>query len=170
MSKTLKIFAYGSLLYKESLLKTVPSARNIFPCKLYGFVRVFNFPSFDRLCEKTSIPCAVLNVEKSEWNQFINGICFEMDENCFEDLKYRERGYEIVQVEIKDYYDETKVSKAYFFRALHFEAHNYQSQSEKQKEYLNWCINGCSEFGEQFVEEFKKTTFIGKKTLEELGI
>ena len=68
----------------------------------------------------------------------------------------------------KNFYDETKTHKAYFFRILHFEDYPYQENSQKQRGYLEVCYNGCKELGDDFLEEFKNTTFIGRKTLKEL--
>lgn len=168
MTKKIKIFGYGSLINKASLRKTVPHAKNIKPAKLYGFVRVFNFSSSTRFSEIDGIPCAVLNAEKSEWNQYINGIIFELNEKFLNELLERENGYEMVQVEVEEY--EGKKHLAYFFRGLHFEAHPYQENSKKQKEYLEICYKGCRDFGEEFLKDFKNTTFIGKRTLKELNL
>jgi cation transport regulator ChaC len=170
METNFKIFAYGSLLFKESLLKTVPTAQNIFPCKLYGFVRNFNFPSPYRMSEIDGIPCAVLNIEETDTNKSINGICFDLNSENFEELKFRERGYELIEVKVKDYYDEFKITKAYLFKASNYESHTYQINSKKQKEYLDWCYLGCNEFGNLFLKEFKETTFIDNKSLDELNL
>ena len=165
--KPVRIFGYGSLLSENSLRGTVPSARNIKPVRLYGFVRVFNFPGSTRVCEQSGVPIAVLNVEKSEWNQCINGIVFEMDEEDLDKLITREQGYELVQVEVEDYHNKNNKMKAHFFRTPHYEAYPYQFESEEQRCYLDLCFEGCEVFGEEFLEEFVKTTYIDDKTMDE---
>ena len=169
MQKTIKVFGYGSLINQDSLKQTSPNSKILYPALLYGFTRVFNVPSPSRFCEKTGDPCAVLNVEKSEWNEYINGVCIEVPFEEFEQLFEREEGYELVQVDINHFNDE-KQERAYMYRALHFEAHDFQIQSNQQLEYVKICEEGCREFGNEFLQEFKKTTFIGDKTLFEIDL
>ncbi len=157
----IKIFGYGSLINEESLKKTCPSAEILFPAKLYGFIRVFNVKS------QTREDACVLNIEKSEWNQYINGVCFEMCDKYFEELLKREKEYELVQIEIENLEDKS-CHKAFVFRIPHFETYDFQFESLNQKEYVDICLNGCKNFGEEFLKEFKETTFIGDKTLKEL--
>ena len=162
MTENIRIFVYDLQINKNHLKKSIPNAKNIEPSILYGFIRVFNIPS------ASNSPIAILNAEKSEWNQRINGITFKIPRKNFEELKYTRKEYEMVQVEIKNFCDETKTHKAYFFRMLHYEAYPYQENSQKQREYLKMCYNGCKEFGDDFLEEFKNTTYIGRKTLKDL--
>ena len=162
MAENIRVFSYDTLINKNLLKKTIPTAKDIEPAILYGFVRVFNIPS------ASNPPIAILNAEKSEWNQRINGITFKIPKKNFEELKYTRKEYEMVQVEIKDFCDETETHKAYFFRMLHYEAYPYQENSQTQREYLKMCYDGCRNFGNDFIEEFKNTTFIGRKTLKEL--
>ncbi len=164
--KSIKIFAYGSLMYKDSLLSTAPSARNIKPVKLFGFVRVFNFPSHSRLSELDQTPCAVLNIDKSDLDHELNGIVFEVSHLDFEDILEREKGYELVRIEVEDFYNSNSKFFAFMFRAKHFDAHNFQHNSKKQYEYLNWCLNAAKEHGEDFFNNFIESTYLGDLTLK----
>lgn len=164
--KTIKIFGYGSLINEYSLRRTVPNAYNIFPCRVKGFVRVFNLPTKRRRCVVHGIPIAVLNIEKSEWNQMINGVCFEMDLTHFEDLKQRESSYELIEIEVEDY--QGGFHKAFTFRALHFEAYDFVFDSPTQMDYYNLCLEGAKYFGDEFLKEYLETTFIGEETLSKL--
>lgn len=166
MDKKIKIFGFGSLLSEQSLLGTVPSAVNIIPCKLYGFIRIFNAKS-SRYCNSSGKYAAALNIEKSEYNQYLNGICFEMSLEELSFLKQREQGYEIIKVSLIDY--KNNEFSAFTFRYPHFEAdYDFLENSKPQQDYLNLCLSGAESFGEYFFEEFLETTFIGKKTLKQL--
>ena len=166
MQKTIRIFGYGSLINEESLRRTVPNAFNLFPAKVKGFVRVFNLPTQRKRCSEKGCPIAVLNIEKSEWNQEINGLCFEMNVEEFDALQERERSYELIEIEIEDY--EGNLHKGFTFRVLHYDAYPYIFGSSTQDEYMQICIEGCKTFGDEFLEDFMKTTYIGNKTLEEI--
>jgi cation transport regulator ChaC len=166
--KTLKIFAYGSLMFEDSLKKTSPCAKIISPVRLNGFVRVFNFPSPYRMSEIDGTPCSVLNLDKSEGTQELCGVLFEISEKSFSEMFTREEGYELVQVEVEDFNNPNTRYKAYTFRALHYDAHDYQHGSNKQLEYLNWCLEAAKNYGEEFYRNFLETTHIGEKTLQEL--
>lgn len=156
MNKKIKIFGYGSLINKESLLKTAPSATDIIPCKLFGFIRIFNAKNIN-ICEKNKKCSAALNIEKSEYNQYINGVVFEIDDEDFPNLKKRERNYELIKINLIDY--NGKSFSAYTFRYPHFEVEcEFLFDSEVQKQYLKLCIQGAKTFGEDFYEEFLKTT------------
>lgn len=170
INKTIKIFGYGSLINEESLKKTSPNSKIIYPAKIYGFIRVFNLPSTNRICPITKTSVAVLNVEKSEYNEHINGVCIEVSVDEFEYILEREKGYELIEIEIQDYNNENNRTKGFMFRARHYEAYDYVFESEIQQEYLTICLEGAKNFGEQFLKEFKNTTFIGTKTLDELNI
>jgi len=162
--KTIKIFGYGSLINEKSLRKTVPYAFNLFPAKIKGFVRVFNLRAKRRICPIKNIPVAMLNIEKSEFNEEVNGICSEINLEHLDELKQREILYELIKVEIEDY--KGNLHKGYTFRALHHDAYDFIFDSSEQMDYVNICLQGAKAIGEDFLEEFKKTTFIGDKTLD----
>jgi cation transport regulator ChaC len=167
-TKKIKIFAYGSLMFEDSLKKTAPYATIISPVTLHGFVRVFNFPSPYRMSELDGTPCSVLNIDKSDLKHQLCGVLFEMTQESFSEMMTREEGYELVQVEVEDFHNPNTRYKAYTFRALHYDAHDYQMGSDKQHEYLDWCLQGAKKYGEDFYNNFLETTHIGEKTIAEL--
>ena len=170
--KKIKIFVYGSLINEKNLKKAINNVTNIFPCRLYGFIRVFNVESSNNLNENGE-KITVLNIEKSEFNQYVNGICFDINFDDFDKFQKKEKKYELVQVEVTDFESNKNTYRAFVFRSIHFEAYNYKFESKAQKEYLDICLSGCDKFGKDFLEEFKKTTFIGNRVisdLEEKGI
>ena len=155
MSKTIKLFIYDNLMSKELLEKEYPNAKFLFLAKLFGFVRVFNVKN-----EEITLP----NLEKSEINQYVNGICVEVSPD---ELDLDEK-YELVQVEIQDFENENNISKAHFLRLKHFEADDFDFENEKQLRYLTNCINASVEYSEQFLFSFIETTYIGDSTVKEL--
>lgn len=153
----IKIFGYGSLINEQSLKKTSPNSKILYPAKTYGFIRVFNLASTNRICSITNKSVAVLNVEKGEYNEQINGVCIEVSKEEFKHILEREKGYELIEIEILDYNNENNKTKGYMFRARHYEPYDFIFNSQMQNEYLTICIEGAKNFGEQFLEEFKTT-------------
>ena len=158
MPNIYRIFAYGSLIHPGSLTRTVPEARNIQPAKAYGLKRVFNLASTYRYDQDHQAPICVLNAEPSEDNHELNGTCFEMDEISLENLLEREKGYIFTEIEAYYYHAPIQKFSAFYFTASDFPNYQYLANSTTQRHYLNLCLTGSSQFGEQFVEDFKNTT------------
>jgi cation transport regulator ChaC len=153
-----KIFAYGSLMNSRDLMRTVPEARNMIPVKLYGYKRVFNLESTYRFDPLTNIPICVLNIESSYSLDFVNGICFDMDYQSFDDLLEREKAYDLIEAVVYEYFDDSKNYEAYFFVSKDSEKYPYRLESDLQLDYLEICIEGCSDYGQEFLEDFKRST------------
>lgn len=158
MAEKIKIFAYGSLINQRSLTKTSPNADNIFPAKLYNLSRSFCLPSSHRIDQQTNRPVCVLNLVNSFEDNYINGICFELDESELGPLRYREREYELRQIKVHDYFDEQAVHDSYAFIATDYQPYHYLSGSKEQKHYIDVCLSGCEVYGQSFVDDFKQST------------
>jgi cation transport regulator ChaC len=170
MKSVYKIFAYGSLINQASLKKTVPEARNTVPVKTYGLQRVFNLASHYRFDTERQSPVCVLNIDEADTECVMNGICFEMDEVSLDKLLEREKGYEFCRIKARHYYDEDQVFEAHYFRARQFTPYKYLSGSSAQQHYMNLCLDGSREHGENFVTDFKKSTsFWGIERDEEMN-
>jgi cation transport regulator ChaC len=155
----MRIFAYGSLMNKIDLSRTVPEARNMAPMKMYGYRRMFDLESTYRFDPINNTPICVLNVEKSSsLLDYVNGICFEMDDKSFEDLLEREKAYSLVEATVNDYKEEYKTYNAHFFVSTNYKKYPYQILSELQLEYLKICVEGCRDHGQKFLEDFRKST------------
>ena len=160
--KSIKLFGYGSLLNKKSLLHTCPSARNIEPVILRGFIRIFN-AKCTRKCPNSNKYVAALNIEKDEINNLINGILFEIDETDFQALQNREEGYELISVLVEGFNSKFQ-TRAFTFRFPHYEAdYIYLENNKVQEDYANLCIEGSKEFGDDFMDLFLETTLISKE-------
>ena len=153
-----KIFAYGSLMNTNDLRRTVPNARNLFPVKLYGYKRVFNLKSTYRFDAIANISISVLNLEATSLSEFVNGICFDMDDESFAELLQREKAYNLVETKVCGYFDENRHYQAYFFLSVENQKYSYQLNSDIQANYLKICLDGCIKYGSSFVQDFQKTT------------
>lgn len=169
MSQT-RIFAYGSLLNEASLRKTVPAARNLYPAKIYGFRRIFNLASHSRFCPEKQSPVCVLNLEQTDSNSGLNGLCFELDERSLPALMSREQIYQMQEVAVHRYNDDGPLQTASLFHARDHEWFRYLRGSPAQTHYLNLCLSGCAVFGSRFLHDFKQSTgFWGVDSEEEVG-
>jgi len=170
MKTVYKIFAYGSLINQASLKKTVPEARNIMPAKTYGLQRVFNLASTYRFEPKHNSPVCVLNIAETDAESALNGTCFEMDEVSLDNILQREKGYDFCKIKACHYDDEKQTFDAYYFRAHLFAPYKFLPKSSVQQHYLNLCLNGGSEYGDKFIEDFKRSTaFWGIESEHELA-
>ena len=158
MKTVYKIFAYGSLINQTSLKKTVPEARNIMPAKTYGLQRVFNLASTYRFDPEHNSPVCVLNITETDAESALNGTCFEMDEVSLNNILQREKGYDFCKIKAHHYHDEKQTFDAYYFRAHQFTPYKYLPRSSVQQHYLDLCLNGSSEYGDKFIEDFKSST------------
>jgi hypothetical protein len=152
------VFAYGSLIHQGSLARTVPNARNRIPVNVKGLKRQFNLASTYRYDYMQQAPVCVLNAETSEPEAILNGICFDLDERALDALLEREKGYDFCPVDARHFFDESLHINAYYFNAKNYPPYRYLSASKEQAHYLRICLQGCSEFGDAFVNAFKAST------------
>jgi len=159
------IFAYGSLINIDSAREDVPNLKKMYQGKLKGFRRVFNLQA-----KRLNSPCglvAVLDIENDN-NSYLNGVYFEIKEDDLIALKNREILYKFIEVDIVGK-NEEKI-KALVVQAKGKTRTNYKFNCDVQEKYLRICLDGAKSQGEKFFEEFRQTTFIGRKNLIDLGI
>ncbi|MAG61152.1 hypothetical protein CL619_05165 [archaeon] len=162
---TKKIFGYGSLMNLQSLKKTVPDAKSIFPALLKNYIRVFETESSTRLSKQNTSIC-VLNIRENQ-NAFVNGICFEVSENFFNDLLKREGAYELKEITITSLITEKDFS-AFVFVDKFNKNQEFLFDDPAQMDYLQICIDGAKDFGEDFYQMFLETTFIDDCKLKDV--
>jgi hypothetical protein len=160
MEKTIKVFGYGNLLNPESYNNLDCEILSVTPVKLFGFLRVFNFYN-------SKEDLTLLNIDKSDLDNCVCGIAIEIYQKDLEKFTRLECGTELV---IADFDMEFSGRlRAVFFRAEHFEADDFDFESSSQKIYLEQILEWIKYYGTDFEIKFKKTTYIGDKTLFELG-
>ncbi|MFP4401785.1 MAG: gamma-glutamylcyclotransferase family protein [Candidatus Nanoarchaeia archaeon] len=156
MNLPIYIFGYGSLLLESSLRRTCPNAQIIETYIVDGYKRVCNV-EFETHCAKNIEFC------KDSTNFFVNGVIFKVsDEEEFNQLLIREKGYDIIQIS-------HPTLEVYTFSAKQ-NLNNRIYNTKRQKEYLQTCINGAKERGEEFHKLFLQSTFVDEKLLEEYDI
>mgnify|MGYP003684845867 CR=1 FL=1 len=160
MEKTIKVFGYGNLLNSEIYNNLNCEILSVTPCKLYGFLRVFNFYNSDK-------DLTLLNIDKSDSDKCVWGIAIEIYQKDLDKFVNLECGDELVMADFDDVSGNRL--RGVFFRAEHFEADDFNFENNFQKIYLEKLLHWAKLYGVDFFENFKKTTFIGNKTLFELG-
>lgn len=167
------IFGYGSLLQLESLKATVPSARNLRPVYIKGFRREFTL--WDSIgwtetnLDLAGIPfCGVDVCPVNDKNSLVNGVVFEVSEADLPALLEREKEYELVEVTAYDFTTHKPVGTCMVFSANR-QTGEYDFNSAAQKRYLDVCLEGAEQYGEEFLSQFILTTFIGDKSLNRIS-
>jgi cation transport regulator ChaC len=162
-----KIFGYGSLLCHISRLGSAPSCQNDFViARLDGYKREFVVPSNHRIC-KDLTPTSALNITQSK-NHHLNGIVFEVNSECLENLKKRECIYDFVKVQPID--NAGNVINCYTFKYEGENKQGFRIGEQPQHDYLDICLSGARSIGAGFAEEFLRTTFVGENNLCDIGL
>jgi cation transport regulator ChaC len=135
------IFAYGSLINSKSRMKTLKHRAHATTFSLDGFKRIWikknvaNFiPHFGIINDK---------------NSFCNGVTFKVTQNDLINLDKREQNYNRIKINANTW---TYVPKSINRRLNKNDEINYP--------YLKLCEEGCMEYGQKFLNEFRKTTFL----------
>jgi gamma-glutamylcyclotransferase (GGCT)/AIG2-like uncharacterized protein YtfP len=148
-----RLIVYGSLLHEQQLQEQGIGAHNTVPVKVFGYERSFTQePSFRKGEGQHQL---VLTIRPKETAWFNALLIKDLDEAYLEALDIRESGYERIKVEAKTY-------DGVFYK----ECFVYMGKSEKQNktlqpnvEYMNFCLEGAKSLGQEFYEDFSKTTF-----------
>lgn len=174
MSKVYRYFGYGSLINTESLLATVPDARNVRPGYIKGFRRDFSI--WDPIgWTQTNLDvagepfCGLDVMRESNQEARVNGVVFELSEGSLSALIEREREYEVIQTLAYDYDSSEEIGVCYLFSAGKNNG-NFLFKSPAQIRYLEVCVNSCDKYGEKFKNEFEETTYINGKSLKQYSV
>jgi cation transport regulator ChaC len=154
----MKVFGYGSLINRESILKTVSDIAVVGADTLCGYKRVFNLQSHQRKNPVTNIHSAVLNLEPAS-DVCITGLLFEITPHEREQLLAREQGYKTVALKLN-----SGVEATVFF-AQPKRPYGYVYGDKWQEEYLDICLAGAKALGDDAYENFLDTTFIAEQSI-----
>lgn len=165
MASGIKIFGYGSLINLRSLQETVPGAESVVPVVLKDYIRIFDTESTTRFTNDNT-PICVLNIQEDSQNH-INGVCFEVSQTYFDAVVEREGAYEAREVTVKSFSSPEEFT-AFAFIGKTEKKQDFLFDDPVQKHYLQICLDGAKDFGEDFYQMFLETTQINNKKLVEI--
>jgi len=153
------LVVYGSLLNKEEIYLYECSIEDIIPVKISNYKRSFNLLPSVRI--GIGNYKSVLNIQKSN-NHFFNGLCIIYKKLDISVLDEREKGYERVIIspkDIKSYKGKTKIDgiDIYTYSGL---KEKIDSKIMPNVEYLKLCLEGSRQWGQDFHDDFIKTTYL----------
>ncbi len=166
------IFAYGSLLYPESALKTIPQT-TIDTYRLvvaYGFQRAFNYKASlsKKLARESDV--AMLNLFQAKSSDIVNGVLMWVTHNDLTRLIQREKGYHLKPVIVSDWKQglNPEISLPNFWLAYVFIAPSDSSYSHPKinpyPPYANAALLGAKRHGDIFFTFWLETTFLADLT------
>ncbi|OUR71748.1 hypothetical protein A9Q76_04970 [Arcobacter sp. 31_11_sub10_T18] len=153
------LIVYGSLLHKNEIYKYDCSIMDIIPVKVLQYKRSFNLLPSVRV--GIGNYKSVLNIQKSK-DHFFNALLIIYKELDFSLLDEREKGYErhlLKPNNIKPYKGDKKIklSKIYTYIGLE---EKIDRSIMPNVEYLKLCLEGSHQWGDEFHEDFVKTTYM----------
>ena len=160
----LGIITYGSLINTQETEALRERPTHIVPVKLETFKRSFNQrPAWRKSTSKDS---AVLNVQTSEQN-WLNAVCYCYTDFDFTALDDRERGYSRTAVQpdkINCYQGHNLPELEGMF--IYLGKKEYLSNTLlPNPDYLEICLRGAKNWGEDFYCDFLNTTHINNGIL-----
>ena len=161
------VFGYGSLLNEKSLLSTVSEIIEIKPALISGYRRDFGLWVEDGMKHDCADQCGkayyAMNAEKKEGAK-MNGVLIKVDQEQYDKLVQREKQYDIHDVEVYDFVENKVITNGSLFVASKG-AGGFNFDNPAQLKYLQICLEGARSFGQDFYDEFVRTTYIGDKSL-----
>lgn len=168
---TMIIFGYGSLMQTESLKTTVPSAKNLYPVYIKGFRREFTLWDpvgwTETNLDLADIPFCAVDIQPAVDDSLVNGIIFEVDQSEVPALLEREKGYKLIETTAYDFITQEPIEACMVFSA-NTRTGEYDFESEAQQRYLDVCLEGAKQYGEEFYGMFCNTTYIGDRLIKDI--
>ncbi|MEY3457270.1 MAG: hypothetical protein RL215_427 [Planctomycetota bacterium] len=169
----LPIIGYGSLMSPLSAKRTLlhSDADAMIPVQAYGARRIFNYrmPAQALLqwgSSQDPTEQAALNVQVT-WRETdtVNGVLIGLDKRDLQQFRDRERGYALIAIPCRPWHDRN--TSATFSLAYILSDSRANAAKEKispVRGYLDMCREASRRFGEEFAEEFDRTSFLWDET------
>jgi len=138
----------------------VPEANFLGIDKLSGYRRVFDVESYNLKDSETGIFACALNLSEDE-NIDVFGALFDIPEDSFQELAKRETRYGDVKIKLES------GKSATTFIAENHDRYNYVLNNKTQDEYLKICLDAAKSYGDEFLDNFLDSTYIGETTLRD---
>lgn len=166
-----QIFWFGSLMSLSSIKASAPGVSEVTPAYVRWFIRDFSiwcpewftatFPDI-----KWIWFCA-LDIKRSvRDSNLVNGVIFQVSDEEFEEIKIREQEYDIISSSCFDFVSHENIWECFFFSANKNNG-KYNHGCKAQETYLKVCLDGAKEQGDDFYEQFLKTTYLDDKPLQD---
>lgn len=163
------IFGFGSLINRDSLLVTASRARSMQPATITGFRREFSM--WDPVGFSETNPdvagiahCALDVIPDAGSDSVVNGVAFSVDADDFAALKQREVEYMAIVTQVYDFETNQLLGDCYVFSSGKRDG-NFAHNNIAQQRYLEVCLDGARQFGQEFFDEFLRTTYIGEQNI-----
>lgn len=149
---------YGSLIHPNETQRHAFEVTSRTPVKIFGFKRLFNQRSKNRVGEGEKL--SVLNVakDKSSW---LNAILLGGFKKEFhEEIDKREEGYErliVPNTQIQTYDGKVFDHEVFIYVGLPYMRGEELLPIDS---YLDLCIEGAKCYGDEFLEDFLTTTWV----------
>jgi cation transport regulator ChaC len=150
------LVVFGSLLHPDELKKHNITMDMIDFVKVKGFRRIFNQePSWRKIDSNNR---AVMNIEEDENSWFNALIIKNLDEEYFEELDYRERGYDRTYIndgDVINYENKT------FTNCIVYKGKKGKQNSDilPNIDYFDICLNGAKSHFLEFYDDYMRTTY-----------
>jgi len=180
-SDEIKLFTYGSLLNKDSALRTMDEQtyNSRITSVAFGYKRIFNRDVDIAASARYTTPDnhlerGMLNLLSTEnADDVVNGFIFDFKISALQAMCEREEGYDLVPCVVQPWdafcekqSDHSQMSVAYTFVAPHEERSGVCPVSHEVlpvKEYFDLVKEGVSIYGEDFLQKWYDTTFLADK-------
>lgn len=165
-----KIIAYGTLINKHSIGKTIGHARVEGPVVALGLKRIFNFSLIDENYQEQGgryersaehDHCATLNlVHTGNAQDKLNGIMFSIARDDIDALAQREYGYDIVPVE-HDQMDATDLAYVFLARKESpITGDRVLDNIFPNESALRICLTGAATYGKAFLDTWIASCYL----------
>jgi tetratricopeptide (TPR) repeat protein len=170
---TIKLFGYGSLLNRESALRTFPGPNERFtPAIAFGVVRLFNFEMPDAVRARykaleNSLERGLLNAEVTSFmSDVANGALVDVELEEIESLRVREVGYDLRPV-ICVTWDQEISRTPFVAYILSCPNRLWKGRPltnpdlRPHRGYFAQCCEGAASISKSFLDFWLYTTFMG---------
>lgn len=165
---TIKIFSYGSLMNFDSASKTLsPASLNSYkPAIAMGVKRIFNrdvpIKPNSKWCPPNNHSArGMLNLAMSSNPQsMVNGVVFDLHRDDIPSLLYREEGYDLIPIVVKDWEDEEgKCYIAYTFYASP-DSEYVSDVIDPRPKYYELCRDAAKLYGKEYYSFWLSSTYL----------
>ena len=161
------LFGYGSLINRESASATLTdeTLETFRPAIAFGVQRRFDYdPGLERYgTPPTPEERAMLNLTYTgDMNDIVNGVVVDMNKEDLIALSKREIGYDLIPVIVVNWDDALESQNPTLYTAYTFSAPSHINPDLLPRpDYYERVLNGARTFGDDYLELWYNTTYLG---------